>query len=500
MKKKSILLFFIRLLKLFLSLISVSLTAHFFGVSIEKDTWLLSISIIIFIDLAIWGPVNETFRTKFIYLKKQEGELKALNKVKSLLFFITLISIVIVINLVLFPEIVINIFSSSYSETQRVELTKMIKIVAPVLLFTQLSAILTSILNAYDSFITPEISAIATAIVNIIVILIFAPYVGIYSLVISYYLSYVLLLLLLFRQISKLNINFYLSNKEINFRDFKLFFVFALPFFFPYFFGQISTIIEKLLVSSIGIGNLSLIDYSRKFSDILNNVLTSVLVTILVPILSQNFIEKEKKLFVNNFFQIFQLGMIFLSFIIPFFVLNSKIIVNIFFDMGKIDTIRLLEISNLTVFYGLTSFSIFFYLVFGMALMTSNNRKKYAFWGIVAQVLSILMNYSLIDYYGIYIFPISLFTSHLFVGVIMCISFPFKTKSFYFTITKYLFLFVVIVVLSIIANNLIENSLNPFIQFFITSFLILVLILLLLLLFNLEEKRIITNYLQKNNE
>lgn len=479
---------------------SVSLTAHFFGVSIEKDTWLLSISIIIFIDLAIWGPVNETFRTKFIYLRNQEGELKALNKVKSLLFFITLISIVIIINLVLFPEIVINIFSSSYSQIQRAELTKMIKIVAPVLLFTQLSAILTSILNAYDSFITPEISAIATAIINIIVILIFAPYVGIYSLVISYYLSYILLLLLLLRQTSKLNINMYLSFKDLNFSDFKLFFIFALPFFFPYFFGQISTIIEKLLVSSIGIGNLSLIDYSRKFSDILNNVLTSVLVTILVPILSQNFIEKERKIFVSNFFQIFQLGMIFLSFIIPFFVLNSKIIVNIFFDMGKIDAIRLLEMSNLTVFYGLTSFSIFFYLIFGMALMTSNNRKKYAFWGIVAQVLSIIMNWSLIDYYGVYIFPISLFISHLLVGLIMCVSFPFKTKNFYFKVVKYLSLLIFTMFLSLIINNLIEISLTPFIQILITSFLILFIILLFLFILNLDEKKIVTSYLQKNNE
>lgn len=495
MKKKSVLLFFIRLLKLFLSLASVSLTAYFFGVSLEKDTWLLSLSIIIFIDLAIWGPVNETFRTKFIYLKNEEGELKALNKVKSLLFFIILISIIIIINLVLFPEIVIDIFSSSYSEIQRNELIKMIKIVAPILIFTQLSAILTSILNAYDSFITPEISAIATAIINILIILFFAPYIGIYSLVISYYLSYILLLILLIRQIRKFNINLYLNFKELNFNDFKLFFVFALPFFFPYFFGQISTIIEKLLVNSIGIGNLSLIDYSRKFSDILNNVLTSVLVTILVPILSKNFIDKERKVFVNNFFQIFQMGMIFLSFIIPFFVLNSKIIVNVFFDMGKIDSIKLLDISNLTVLYGLTSFSIFFYLIFGMALMTSNNRKKYAFWGIVAQVLSITMNCSLIGYFGIYIFPISLFISHLLVGLIMYFSFPFKTKNFYFKVVKYLSLLIFTIFLSLIANNLIEFSLTPFIQILITSFLILFIIFLFIFILNLDEKKIITSYL-----
>lgn len=497
MKKKSALLFFIRLLKLFLSLASVSLTAYFFGVSLEKDTWLLSLSIIIFIDLAIWGPINETFRTKFIYLKNEEGELKALNKVKSLLFFIILISIIIIINLVLFPEIVIDIFSSSYTEIQRNELIKMIKIIAPVLIFTQLSAILTSILNAYDSFITPEISAIATAIINIIIILFFAPYVGIYSLVISYYLSYILLLILLIRQIRKFNINLYLSFKDLNFKDFKLFFVFALPFFFPYFFGQISSIIEKLLVNSIGIGNLSLIDYSRKFSDILNNVLTSVLVTILVPILSKNFIDKERKVFGNNFFQIFQMGMIFLSFIIPFFVLNSKIIVNIFFDMGKIDSIRLLEISNLTVLYGLTSFSIFFYLIFGMALMTSNNRKKYAFWGIVAQVLTIIMNCSLINYYGIYIFPVSLFISHLLVGLIMCVSFPFKTKNFNFKVLQYLSLLICTIFLSLIANNLIEFSLTPFIQILITSFLILFIILLFLFILKLDERKIITGYLSK---
>ena len=40
--------------------------ANFFGVSKEKDVWLVAYTLIISIDLAIWGPLNDIFRTKFI--------------------------------------------------------------------------------------------------------------------------------------------------------------------------------------------------------------------------------------------------------------------------------------------------------------------------------------------------------------------------------------------------------------------------------------------------
>ena len=162
---------------------------------------------------------------------------------------------------------------------------------------------------------------------------------------------------------------------------------------FPYFFGQISGILEKTLASTIGVGSVSGLDYSRKFTDILTGVLTSVLVTMLVPVLSLNYVEKKAKEFVLNFMQIFQLGMLFLSFVIALFTSTSLSFVRIFFDKGMISENMLQEISRLTVFYSWSTLAVFIYLIFGMALLSSNKSKKYAFWGVMAQITSISMNF-----------------------------------------------------------------------------------------------------------
>ena len=87
MKKKTSLLFIIRIIKLLVGILNLSLTAKYFGVSLEKDVWLLAISVVLFLDMAFWGPINETFRSKFIFLRSEIGEIKALQKTKSLLFF-----------------------------------------------------------------------------------------------------------------------------------------------------------------------------------------------------------------------------------------------------------------------------------------------------------------------------------------------------------------------------------------------------------------------------
>lgn len=178
------------------------------------------------------GPINETFRSKFIFLRGELGENKALQKTKSLLYFTFIISVGLVCFITICPQVLAKIIAPTYSGIQYDKLIQMIAIVSPVLLITQLSAIGISILNAYESFFIPEITGFATAVLNLILLIFLAPYIGIYSLVISYYVGAILLLILLIIQIKKLNIPIFEGYKEVKFKEFIVFVIFALPFFF----------------------------------------------------------------------------------------------------------------------------------------------------------------------------------------------------------------------------------------------------------------------------
>ena len=153
------------------------------------------------------------------------------------------------------------------------------------------------------------------------------------------------------------------------------------------------------------------------------------------------------------------------------------------------------EISQLTVFYSWSTLAVFIYLIFGMALLSSNRSKIYAFWGVIAQIISILINFIYIKSIGIYIFPISLFVSHFIMGMIMLFNFPYKSKVLMGVFLKYVLILVLTTSFVYIINNLINIQINSFLQIAVNSILTVILILLFVVFFNLEEKKIIcANY------
>jgi len=96
LQKKTSFLILIRILKLLIGILSLSISAKYFGVSIQKDIWVLTISLITILDTAIWGPINETFRAKFVQIKIHQGENYALETTKSMLIYTTLFSTALV--------------------------------------------------------------------------------------------------------------------------------------------------------------------------------------------------------------------------------------------------------------------------------------------------------------------------------------------------------------------------------------------------------------------
>ena len=217
----------------------------------------------------------------------------------------------------------------------------------------------------------------------------------------------------------------------------------------------------------------------------------------LVPVLSSKFIEKKPKEFAFNFIEIFQLGILLLTFVIPIFTSTSLSIISIFFDKGKISKNMLIEISRLTIFYSWSTLAVFIYVIFGMALLSSNRSKKYAFWGVVAQIVSILINLTFVKSIGIYIFPISLFMSHIITGFIMFYHFPYKSKLLLNVFFKYITILILTTMLVFFSNKLIKIQINPFLNILNNSVLTGIIIILFIYLFNLEEKKIIYNYYLK---
>lgn len=59
LRKTTLSLFILRLLRICLSVITLAVSAKYFGVSIERDVWVLTTAFISALGAAVWGPINE---------------------------------------------------------------------------------------------------------------------------------------------------------------------------------------------------------------------------------------------------------------------------------------------------------------------------------------------------------------------------------------------------------------------------------------------------------
>lgn len=428
LRKTSVILFLFKIIKIPISLYSYTLIAHLFGVSLEKDQWLLAYSIIIIIDLAIWGPINEVFRVKFITVKEKDGESTALKQVQSLLFYIFVFSVAIVFFIMLKPEIISSLLAPEYTTEQLIGLNSMIKVVAPILIINQATLIGVSILNAYNIFYVTEIASSVSQVLGILILLLTSDILGIYSLVLSTVLGLVVLLVFVIANIKRLKIDlFSLFVPRIS--DFLPYFVFALPLFVPYFIGQINNLVEKRLISNQGVGAVSIIDFAKKFPDMFSAVISSVLITVLIPVLAKAYVQGDSSAFSKNFSQIFSIGVLGLSFVVVFMVFGSEDLMCFFYGNSDISANDLERIANLNILYSFSMVGVFLYTIFSLCLLSIGKNKRSAFTGAFTQVIVILINILLVSQFGITIFPLSILIAHIASGIYMFIYYPYSKKN-----------------------------------------------------------------------
>lgn len=417
--RTSIALIVIRFCKIAFSVITLTLLAKYFGVAVELDLWIITSTLITTLNLALWGPLNETFRAKFVHLKETEGEAAALFRVRSLLVAIFLITVTVSILLVLFSENISQIATHNIGEKERKYFINIFLLLIPSLVINEFINIGSSVLNAYNIFYLPEILGISSSIINLIVIYFLGSQLGVFALIIGLYISILVNGSAILLYVRKNDIKVLSGGYTLKFWAIKPFIYFSLPFFFPYFITQIQTILEKFLANDLGDGIVSIVNYSGQFKNIIQAVLTSVLASIMVPALSSRLSKNDKNGFVFIFTQNIHIVFVFLSFVIPFLIGAAEPIIKLLFGNSKIEPQSIDSIIFLSRLYILSLISVMLYLIFGLTLLAQQKNKAYAIQGLIAQLMVIGINILFYKRVGPTIFPISIIISHFIVSVFM---------------------------------------------------------------------------------
>jgi peptidoglycan biosynthesis protein MviN/MurJ (putative lipid II flippase) len=486
MRKKATILFILKFIKIPLSILLLSLTAKYFGVSLDREVWLLAYTTMLTIDTAFWGPINESFRTKFIFIKVAEGENIAIKYTQSLLFYIFVSSTILMFFIFSFPEYIAYIVAPKYHSTTLNLLIKMLVYASPILLLNQAVLIGNSILNAYEVFFVPEISGFVNILINIILLIILVPFYGVYALLISYFISVVINVVFIIFYINKTKIPLFRSNWNFHFSGFKMYFIFAIPLFFGYFLGQLSSLIEKSLSTQIGIGTVATIDYANRLPTMMYAVVISMISTLLLPILAESFAKNNKDKYVEDFQSMYQLGLLSLGFIFVFMMGASDSLIKILYQSKNVSTTELNLIINLSKYYTATLLSIFLYTIFGISMMATGRNKTYALLGILSMLIMISFNVIFINFFNILTFAFSFFIAHLCGAFLMYKKFPFPENKIIKITLKYLLIIMLSTIIIIVLKDIIIIT-NDYINIIIIGILQVIITVVLMYLLKIEE-------------
>ena len=426
-----------------MGVLSLSLISRFYGVSEQRDFWIFSISIISAIELFFFGPINETFRSKFIEVKSKSGEEKALEIVSILIFFIFLIVFTILVVVYLNPSVLSFFISKSLNIKSPNAYFLYFIILLPIILLNQLISLLISVLNVYDKVLTPEIIYLLSSLVNILIIYFLSSMLGLYALVISLYSSSFFILSYLLYKVFSLGIRFPFSISLSSTNQLFTFLKFSFPLYIPYAIGQISSILEKFLIGTVGVGSLSIIDYSRKICDTVNTLNSGIILTLFVPILSKLNIAESLNEFKYFFNKQFERGLLLVVLIVSLLISSSSNIVELLYNYGKLSIESINKINSLTLLYVLAIFPVFIYSYSGYSLIATGKTKAYSYYTSLNQILIIFFIFVGSKRIGIYIFPIVMGVIHLFSGILMLKKTSPNFKINLITVAKFIFLIAV---------------------------------------------------------
>lgn len=380
----SLVLAFSRFVKMFLGLVVLYLSVKYFGTSFERDSWVLSIALYGVIVCFLYNPINETFRTKYIFLKEERGEEDAMKSVNSLMNFFNITYLVIALILFVAVSPITQVLAPGFDLTKREFLSIMIFTLIPYFIFQQQGNILVALLNTYESYFYPELVSLLASLINILSILFLSEYIGIYSLVVATTLNGLILVSVLSHMLRKRVPSFRLISLEKLDRS-KSFVIFSLPMYLSAFCVQLYLFVEKSMCTNFGEGAVSIYDYARQITNLPHIVFSSIVPIVMTPLLSKCFVAGDENSFSDEMRRFIRLLLYFTLFIVILFLMNGEQISYLLFSDVNSDFIHILA------YLGLAVFCLVFSMICGQSLIARGKVTSYVGAVIIGNVVSIVL-------------------------------------------------------------------------------------------------------------
>ena len=370
-----------------------------FGTGDELDAFVIAMVIPSFVINVVASPFKLALIPTYIQVREQQSQTAAQQLFAGVMTRALGLLVITAIAMALTAPLYLPLLASGFS-TEKLDLTThLLWWLSPTILLFGITNIWGGVLNAGEKFALAAVSPIITPIATAIMLLAF-PHWGIYALVVGLICGSLIELIILgiglLRQ--RIDILPQWTKYDANVKQ-------VMKQYFPVITGAFlmssTTLVDQSMAAMLSPGSVAALGYANRVIALPLSLVTLALGTAVVPYFSKTIAQKEWRK-INHTFK-YYLKLIFIT-AIPltiFFILASKLIVQILFERGSFNAEDTQLVSQIQIFYAL---QIPFYIsaIFIVRLINSLGINHFLAWGsAINLVANIVCNYVFLQWIGV---------------------------------------------------------------------------------------------------
>lgn len=372
----------LKMLKMLLGLVVMWLSMRYFGLSVERDAWVIAVGGLGVLLLSLYSPINDTFRTRFVFLREQKGEAETVKAAVALVCLVFVSLLIVSALIASLREYVAKALAPGFSGGDLLLVSAMLIGLLPFFVFEQTNNLFKALLNTYDSFFYPELMGLVASVVNILFIILFSSAIGIWSLVLASAVNTISLTLVLYVQLKK-RIPLFAFLPLPSLKEAVPFLTFSLPVWLATFAMQFYLLLERAVCSKMTEGAVSAIDYARQVMNLPFLVFMSVIPTVLTPLLAKHFVRNEMEEYANALRGFVRVLMVFTLLVGAVMIAVPDRVSMFFFHYADVSFVQAMRTFGVAIFFVILS------LILGQTLISQDRVINYVIGTVAGNAFSV---------------------------------------------------------------------------------------------------------------
>lgn len=343
--KKSMGLFIVTILSMALGFIRESIVAYKLGASWEADVFIFAISLPTIIFSAIGGVLYTTILPLYTEARVKHGKDAANSFVGYVIKVVIGISFLFVLIGVIFPNVVVKIFAPGIGKISPIDLSTIVRIVVPSLLFLGIAYVFNGILNSFGDVIITSSIEIPMHLTIIFGLLIIYDIFGLTITIVSVLIGSALKLIFTYVNVKKWGYS-YRGSSDIGKKYFNKMMHLILPMFISCMYMSIIQMISMNIASGLGEGNITIYNLANKLNNVCYSTAGNLIVIIIFPILAEYVAKNDHKNLSKVISKSFNLSLLIMLPISILLFTFSHQAVEILFGYGRFNAEEIERTSN----------------------------------------------------------------------------------------------------------------------------------------------------------